>query len=204
VEVATQEPAKTGDPITLTATWKDKPDRRAVYTVNPSTKLVERMTTYRQHDGQWESVGFIEYLDYNKEIDPRLFQLDVPKDVITVDQINQKIGLEKGDLTKDEIAVKVVKEFFDALIAEDYAKAGLLLEGLPAERMKQLFGRFKFRRIVEIGKPLAGKHPDSTALQVPIKVEWEGGGQKKETRQFTPYVRPVHGHPDRWDICGGI
>ena len=41
-----------------------------MYAVNPNTKLVERMTTYRQHDGQWEQVGSIEYLDYNKEIDP--------------------------------------------------------------------------------------------------------------------------------------
>jgi hypothetical protein len=207
VEVTTQEPAKAGDPITLTATSKDDAAQRAVFTVNPNTKLVERMTKYCQHDGQWQPTGFIEYLDYNKEIDPRLFQLDVPKDVVTVDQINQNIGLVQGDLTKAEIAAKVVKEFFEALIAEDYAKAGLLLEGMPAEKMKEVFGRLKFHRIVEIGKPLAGKHPDPTALQVPAKVEVEGMRDKagtKEVHQFTPYVRPVHGRPDRWDICGGI
>jgi len=203
VEVATQEPAKTGEPITLTVTSKDNPNQRAVFTVNSSTKLVERMTKYRQHDGQWEQVGFIEYLDYNKEIDPEVFHLDLPKDVVTIDQINQTIGLEQGSLTKDEIAAKVAKEFFEALIAEDYAKAGLLLEGMPAEKMKEMFGRAKFQRIVEIGKPIAGVHPDPTAFQVPIKVEWEGSAGKG-VKQFKPYVRPVYGHPDRWGICGGI
>jgi hypothetical protein len=207
VEVVTQEPAKKGDPITLTATPKDSPNQRLVYSVNPSTKLVERMTISRQQDGQWEQTGCIEYLDYNEEIDPTVFQLDLPADVVTVDQIHQTIGLEQGDLTKDEVAAKVAREFFEALIAEDYAKAGLLLEGMPAEKMKEMFGRFKFLRIVEVGKPLAGKHPDPTALQVPIKVELEGTGSnvgRKEIHQFTPYVRPVYGRPDRWGICGGI
>jgi hypothetical protein len=207
VEIATEEPVKKGDPITLTVTSKGNTDQRNVVVVDPNTKLVTRMTIYRQHDGQWQQAGFIEYLDYNKEIDPGLFRLDVPKDVLTVDQINQTIGLEKGNLTNEEIAAKVVKEFFEALIAEDYGKAGFLLEGLPAEKMKEMFGRFRFLRIVEIGKPVAGKHPDPTALQVPIKLEWEGSGDKagkKEVKEFTPYVRPVYGHPDRWDICGGI
>ncbi len=44
-EVATKEPAKEGDPITLTAASKDNSDQRAVFTVNPNTKLVERVTT---------------------------------------------------------------------------------------------------------------------------------------------------------------
>jgi hypothetical protein len=203
-QISTEEPVKDGDPITLTATSKESPDKRAVYTVNPSTKLVERMTAYCQRDGQWEQVGQIEYLDYNKEIDPQVFQLDLPKDVTVIDQINQTIGLERGDLTEIEIATKVAKEFFEALIAEDYAKAGLLLEGMPAEKMKQMFGGFRFQRIVEVGKPVAGVHPDRTALQVPITVEYRDGESKAQQRKFTPFIRPVYGHPDRWGICGGI
>lgn len=297
VEVATQESATKNDPITLTVTSKDNPNRRGVYTVDPRTKLVERTTTYRQHDGQWEQVGSIEYLDYNKEIDPSIFQLDLPKDVTTVDQINQTIGLEQGDLTNEEIATKVAREFFEALIAADYRKAGLLYEGIPAEKMKEMFGRCKFQRVITVEKPLAGKHPDPTALQTPITVEFGGtkevrplmlvvrstdvtvakeaargcfealiredyakafhilnkaGGAegfssedmprfekmhkrvkylriveigepvqdakvgaskvpvklefelRSTQREFTPYVRPVHGHPDRWGICGGV
>ena len=116
---------------------------------------------------------------------------------------NLKIGLEKGNLTDSEIATKVAREFFEALIAEDYEKAGLLYEGIPAKKMKEVYGRFKFYRIVEIGKPIAGVgvHPDKT--QVPVKVEWEGTAGK-EVKQFDPYIRAVYGHPDRWGISGGI
>ena len=56
------------------------------------------------------------------------------------DQINPIVGLEKGDLTDEEIAAKVAREFFEAVIAADYRKAGLLYEGIPAEKMKETFG----------------------------------------------------------------
>jgi outer membrane lipoprotein-sorting protein len=304
VQVSTKEPAKAGEPITLTVTANDKSDRREVCEVDPNTKLVERVTTYHRHGDQWEQMQLIEYLDYNKEIDPKVFDLDLPKDVTTIDQINQQLGLEKGDLTKEEIATKVAKEFFEALIVEDYKKAGSLYEGIPAEKMKEMFGRFKFYGIVEIGEAASGMHPDLSALKVPVKVEWEMNDTKlvkpfsatvritdaekavkavrdfyeavikqdettayqifqeagivqegltadevkklketlehehvkflrivevgkpvphsengttevplkieleatagKQTREFSPYVRPVYGHPDRWGICGGI
>ena len=137
--------------------------------------------------------------EYNQEIDPQVFQLDLPKDVVTIDQTNQTIGLEKGDLTNDEIAAKVAKEFFEALIAKDYAKAGILLEGIPAEKMKEMFGRYQFQRIVAVGKPAPGPIPAMKALRVPVTVEVDG---KKQT--FAPLIRPVYSHPDRWGICGGI
>lgn len=172
-QVATKEPTQEGGPITLTVTYKDAPDKRQVCEIDPKTKLLRRVTTYRRQDGKWEQVELREFLDYNKEIDPKVFQLDLSKGITTINQIKQKPGLVKGDLTDEEIAKKVVREFFEALIAEDYEKAGLILEGMPAAKMKELFGRFKFLRIVEIGEPVRGKHPDKQALQVPAKVEWE-------------------------------
>jgi hypothetical protein len=128
----------------------------------------------------------VEYLDYNKEIDPKIFNLDLPKDVITVDQIKLKPGLVKGDLTDDQIAAKVAREFFEALIAKDYGKAGLMYGGIPAEKMKERFGSIQFSRIVEIGKPTAGLHPDPTALAVSVKVEC---GPRKWVQEFSPQVR---------------
>ncbi len=202
VEIDTQEPKQQGDPILLTVTDKHV-NKRVVVAVDPSTKLVERATLFVQQDGDWKQMGVIECFDYNQDIDPAVFQLEVPNDVTLIDQINNPVGMEVGDLTNDEIATKVVKEFFEALIAEDYGKAGILLEGTPADKMKEMLGRFKFLRIVEIGKPLAGKHPDPAAVQVPAKIEWQANGQQ-EIHEFTPYVRPVYGHPDRRVICGGI
>jgi hypothetical protein len=313
VQVASKAPAQAGKPITLTVTPEDKPDYRSVCEVNPNTKLVERMFICRRQGDQWKQEQLWEFLDYNKDIDPKVFHLDLPKDVLTVDQTSRKPGLVKGGLSDAQIAIKVARQFFEALIAEDYENAGRMYSGIPAERMKEEFGRFKFLQIVEIGKPtpFAANH----SLQVPVKVEWEGpdklvkpltasvrttdaevarktvreffealrsedydkagriseasgllvpewtsadekmnvkpslekmknlkaeferGHVKvariaeigrllvrpqsgtmevpvqvelqftsagKQVRQFSPYVRPVQGQPDRWEICGGI
>ena len=37
----------------------------------------------------------------------------------------------QGHLTGEQIVTKVVREFFEALIAENYDKAGLLYAGFP-------------------------------------------------------------------------
>lgn len=203
VEVESKEPGKEGKPITLTVTPKDKPGFRLVYEVDPKTKLAKRMIAYRGSGDQWEQTALTEYLDYNQQIDPKVFQLELPEDVVTVDQIHRKPGLVKGDLSDEQMATKVVREFFEALIAEDYEKAGLILEGMPGQKIKEVFGRFKFFRIVEIGEPKPAPNPLMRALQVPAKVEWEVEG-RKEVREFSPFVRPPHGQPDRRVICGGI
>jgi hypothetical protein len=83
----------------------------------------------------------------------------------------------QGDLTDEEIATKVARGFFEALIAGDYDKAGLMYSGLTAERAKELFGPMKILRIVETGKPTPGAVNHS--LAVPVKVEWEIKGLKK-------------------------
>ncbi len=200
-QVVTEEPGNKGEPVTLTVTSKAAPDRREVYEVDPKSKLVERVTVYRRHGDQWKQMSQREYLDYNKEISPGVFQLELPKDVFKIDQFHQEIGLAKGGLSDNEIATKVVREFFEALIAKDYKKAGTICSGMPAEKMKEGFGRVKFLRIVEVGKPAA--HSETRSLQVPVKVEWEAEG-KKGVRSFSPFVRAVHGQPDRWEIIGGI
>jgi hypothetical protein len=201
VQVATQLPAKDGDPIVLTVTSAHKPDEQHVYEVNSKDKLVERTTYYRRAGGKWEQVELRQYLDYNKPIDPKVFEPEIPNDATVFDQINRKPGLEKGGLTDDEIATKVVREFFEALIAGDYDKAGLIYEAAPAQKLRAGFGEIKFLRIVDIGKPTP--NPSIKALRVPAKVEVQIQGQTK-VEDFSPFVRPPYGQPDRRLISGGI
>lgn len=203
VQVVTKPPAKKGDPITLTVMSKDMPDRRAVYDVDPDSKLVKRVTEFRRRDDQWQQVELRTYLDYNQPIDPTVFQLDVPKDVITVDQLNRKIGLAKGDLSDNEIATRLAKEFVEAAIAEDFQKAGAIYGGIPAEELKRRFekARIKFLRLIEIGKPTP--NAKTRSLLVPVEVEVEVDG-KKMIIEISPSSRAVEGQPDRWQIIGGI
>jgi hypothetical protein len=209
VEIATKRPAKDGEPIVLTVTFKMNPDRRQVYEINPKAKLVERVTSYRLTGEKWEQVALRQYLDYNQPIDPKVFQPEMPKDVSVFDQIARKPGLVKGDLTEDEIAKKVVREFFEALIAGDYDKAGVIYEAMPGKKLKESLGETKFVRIIEIGKPtqpnalMRALQAPSKSLRVPAKVEIEIKG-RREVKDWSPFVRPPYGQPDRRVIHGGI
>lgn len=153
--------------------------------------------------GDYQFKGRQEILDYNQTIDPVMFTLQVPADAIRLDQVNNIVGLEKGDLSDQEIAVKVAREFFEALIARDYAKAGQLFEGMPAAQMEKFFGRINFIRIVSIGQPTPHPIPLTRFLCVPCEVEIEVDG-KKGIQKFKPNIRAVHGQANRWGIGGGI
>jgi hypothetical protein len=129
VQVAMQRPARDGEPITLTVTSKGDPNRRFVYEVDPGTKLVERVFEYRGRGEQWKQALEIDVLDYNKEIDPKVFQPDLPSDITTIDPSKMdfsRFGLAEGDLTDREIAAKVAGELFEALVGGTYQRLGQL------------------------------------------------------------------------------
>jgi ATP-dependent DNA ligase len=116
-------------------------------------------------------------------------------------------------ITDAEKAVKAVRDFYEAVIKQDettayqiFQEAGIVQEGLTADEVKKLketleHEHVKFLRIVEVGKPVP--HSENGTTEVPLKIELEATAGK-QTREFSPYVRPVYGHPDRWGICGGI
>ena len=119
-------------------------------------------------------------------------------------------GLVKGDLTEDEIAQKVVREFFQALIDGDHDMAGLIDGDEPGEKLRQRLGQTKFVRIIEIGKPRppsalirAIVGPEKPArVRVPAKLEVEIKG-RREASEIALFVRSVYGQPNRRVISGG-
>jgi len=201
VQIKIQESSAEGEPIIIT--MSKKPDLRIVYMVDPETKLLQQEESYKLKDGEYIFLGRIRYLDYNNPADSQIFVLKPPADVIRVDPTTQEIGLAKGELSDDEIAVEVVRQFFQALIAEDYTKAGRLFgEGfIPTDKMQQMFGHIKFLRIVSI-EP-AGSHPNpaTKGLVVPCTVEIEKDGQIHQWKEEFG-VRQVDDQPGRWTMCG--
>jgi hypothetical protein len=201
VQVETKEPVKKGDPVTVTVTFGKNPNRKDAYLVNSDTKLVEQYIKYLRKDQTWEIVARYEYLDYNKPIDPKIWQPDMPKDVMRVDQTTGKIGVAKGKLRDNEIAVKVAREFFEALIAKDYDRAGQIAEGMPGEYLKKWIkervGDISFVRIVEIGLPTPHPNKETCFLVVPVTAEVQKDG-KKSIQKFTLSSRAAYNQPDRW------
>lgn len=208
VKIEIDEPSNKAEPIVVTATYlpeSPKSGKREVLFVDRGTKLVTAVKFYRLKDGKYKYQGMQEFNDYNQPIEAKMFTLnDVPDEVIHIDQTTQKVGLAQGNLTNEEIAVEVARKFFEALIAADYARAGQLLEGTPADFIQKQFGQIKFLRIVSIGS--AGPHPNpgTKGLVVPCTVEIEKDGEKSEMKLNRLGVRQVHGQPDRWTIFGGI
>ena len=211
-KVQIDEPADETEPITVTSTnsaqVKDsgyEVDRTVLF-IDRTTKLVTRIEHYRQApDSTYELLGWTELYGYNQPIARGLFSLeDVPADVVRIDQTTQQIGLEQGDLSDEEIAVQVVREFYEAVIAKDYAKAGRLLEGAPAATMEELFKDLEIVRIVSIGQPKPHPTPGVGGFMVPCQLEIEKNGVKSIYTPYGPGVRPVYNQPHRWDIHGGV
>jgi len=209
IKIEIDEPSDKSKPIVVTATYlheSSSPQRRKVLFVDQATKLVTAVEFYQLKYGEYQYTGAQEYYDYNQRIEAKMFTLDdeVPADVMRIDQTIQEVGLVQGDLTDEEIAVEVARQFFEALIAQDYAQAGKLMEGIQADRMRQELGHIKFVRIISIGP--AGPHPNpkTGGLVVPCTVEIVKDGQITEWKPECLGVRQVLNQPDRWTIFGGI
>ena len=198
-DVKITEPEEEGDLITIEVVH-DK--GRDVFYVDPESKLLVRFEKQVLNGQDYVVTDAMEISGYNEPIDENVFTLgDLPKDVFVVDQVNQEIGLAQGNLSDDEIVVEVATQFFQALIDEDYAKAGLLMEGLPPERIKTIFHVVKFVRIVSIGKVVPHSIPGTRGLSVSCEIEMEHAETgERMTETMNPRIRKVQGSPDRWTI----
>jgi hypothetical protein len=206
IELKITEPADMTEPIVVTATvLKESSDLplypvggRVVFFVDQATRLVNSIELYVLEDGEYKKTMTVEYFDYNQPIDAKMFTLDnIPADVTRIDQTTGDVGLPQNGLTDDEIAVKIVREFFEALIAADYNKAGKLL-GVSGEKMHAMIGNVKVLRIISIGP--AAPHPKFTeGRRVPMAIEIEKDG-KIEREDDQAEVRRLFDRPDMWVI----
>jgi len=206
VNIEIDEPSNKSEPIVVTATYPpdgSRPGGRRILFVDQATKLVTAVEFYELKDGEYQQFGLTEYHAYNQPIDPAVFNIEdkVPADAMRIDQTAQEIGLVQGQLSDEEIAVEVVRQFIEALIAADYAEAGRLFAGLPAEFLEKKLAGVKYLRIVSIGEPTPSTFNNS--LKVPCEYEIEANGVKSVS-QSGIYVRPVHGQPGRWSVDGGF
>ncbi len=199
--IETTEPAAGGEPITLTVTSGEGGKYREVYKVDPETKLLQEFAKYRLKADRHDLTLRLKYLAYNDAVDPNAFTLVIPDDVMRVDQTVEDVGLARGDLSREQIAVSVARQLFEALIAKDYPRAGKVAGGFSGAWIRQKFDSTHFVRIVSIGQPTPAP-PETGALRVPCEIELETGGAR-EVKKYTLSIRPIYGRPGRWAISGG-
>lgn len=202
VKIEIDEPSDKAEPIVVTAT---SPRRRSVLLVDQATKLVTSIKSYQLKDGKYQYLSLMELNGYNQPIEAKVFTLDeVPAEVVRIDQTTQAVGLEQGSLTDEEVAIEVVRKFFEALIAKDYAKASQLFGGAPADFIQKQFGQMKFLRIISVGPAAEHPIPETKGLVVPCTVEVEKDGKIRQWKLEQIGVRQVYNQPGRWSIFGGI
>ena len=202
VELEINEPADKAEPIIVTATSTKEDDssfQRTVLYIDQATRLVNTIELYKLRNGEYENMKTLEFYDYNQPIDAKMFMFkDVSNDAEHIDLMT--IGLAQDNLSDEEIAVEVVRQFLEALIARNYDKASKLFPGVPADEIKEMFGELNIIRIVSMGKPIL--HSETNRLRVPFELEVETEGKINLWKKQGPYVQHLAGQPDRWAIGG--
>ena len=92
--------------------------------MDSETNLVLRMDTYEPYDPEDEGKAYvegneqysfgIEVLEYNKPLDPKIFQPNFPADTIIIDQTAGAVGMAQGDLSDKDVAYEVVRQAMEA------------------------------------------------------------------------------------------
>ena len=203
VEIEIEQPATKTKPVTVTATGLGDNAKRLVLLVNQDTNLVTSLKWYQLENGEYKYQGVMEYQDYNVPISAKMFDLDdeVPEDIEIIDTRVQDVGLAQGNLSDKEIAMKVVREFLEALIVKDYVKAARI-SGLPSpEKITQGWGKLRVVRIVSIDEPTPPAEPSRLfpnwqRVLCTIEVEKNEKEVQQQLQSFT--VRPVLGRRERW------
>ena len=208
MEVLTEIPENKAEPILVTATVLPDRETQIVLYVDQGTKLLLKEETFKLKNGDLVLVGTGEFYDYNQPIDPNMFTFDnVPADVTRVDQVDNVVGLEQGQMTDDEVAIEVVRRFWQAIIDGDYETAGQMLEGVPSSFIEEnLIKKLPFtaKKIISVGPVQPHPNPQTQGVVVPCTLEVERNGQTIQVPFDRIGVRQVYNQPGRWSIFGGL
>jgi hypothetical protein len=204
VEVEIAEPSDKTEPITMTVTYSlesSTPNQRKVLHIDPVTKLVSSIALYKLKSGEYQHDGTIELDEYNQSTNAQMFDLqnEIPPDVTHFDQTANDVGLAQGQLSDEEAAVEVVRQFLKSLIAEDYTRAGRLFL-MSASQLQQQFGRVKFLRIVSIGPAVPNPELETKGFNVPCTIEIEENGKRITPTLEGIKIQQLRNQPSRWVI----
>lgn len=210
-----EQPDDISQPIVITATSAEEDPylgHQAVVLVDQATKLVISLDTHKlvQKKGHFDMEDFnrIEFFDYNQSFSVDIFTLNVPDDVMVIDQFTNEVGLSQGDRSIEDTALEVVNRFVQSILDQDYETAGLMYGGVSAENIrealeKQLEG--EILKVVSIGPVKIHPNPDyeNIAFIVPCTLEYIEEGKNKQ-KTYNCVIREVDGQTGQWAISGGI
>jgi hypothetical protein len=205
--VDVNEPKDKAEPIIVTVTYpygsKSLKWKKVIY-INKATKLVARVEKYELRGKKFEHLKTLEYFDYNQPIDEMMFTLDgdVSCDAKVVDMTDVEAGMLQGDMTDEEVANEVTKQFFEAVIDKDFYRAGQLYLAAPDFLVEQAFMGANVVKIISMGIAHRDPDPDSNKMNTSCKFLIELGGQYYEINAFNINVAKADEETNCWIMTG--
>jgi hypothetical protein len=210
-QIEIEESSNKNEPIRITARYPagkysvatSLPPYTDVLVVDPVTKLVTRKEVYRVYKDHEELCGV--YKNYNTQpFDPNIFDIEKETSDDTIRIVHydvadsNNVGIDKDSSPSiEETDGVLIREFFDALIAKDYSRAGLLFGGMPPDEVKARFGDIKIVDLVSIGDRV--KSGDGLPSYYPciVEIEENDGMSQWQPRVHIGKVTP-HNIKRRW------
>ncbi len=133
----------------------DASDNLRIYTFDAETNLLETLEVYVHTDGEDVMVLQITDIEYNLDIDPALFTLELPENVIWYGQPKELANNEKYEQMGPK---ETTQAFFEACADEDWDEFLKFWSASAADqRIKDYLGGIE---IVSVGEPFkSGRYP---------------------------------------------
>ncbi len=202
------EPAQKNEPIAVTITYPEdhrSHEYKKVLYVDQATKLVTSIEKFKFENGKYQHVITLEFFDYNQQIDAMMFSLDgeVTDNAMLIEMPEDaEAGLVQGDMTDEEISVEVIRQFYEAIIAKDYDKAGLLYLAAPGFMVEKGYSGVNVIEITDISQARRDPDPDSDAMFCSCKALAEIGGELYEVDSKWMKVQRFDKDYGRWMLAG--
>jgi outer membrane lipoprotein-sorting protein len=167
-------------------------DHLKIYRFDAETKLLEELHIYVHADGRDVLVYRLVQADYNTELDPSLFHLELPENPIYFKSPEVLPDNKKyEDMTPKEAAIA----FFTACANEDWDEAVKFMgQTRVSQHFKDLMGGLE---IIEIGEPF--QSPSYAGWFVPYKLKLKSGNLKTHNLALRRDNRA-----NRFEYDGGI
>jgi len=213
INVDIDQPKQKSEPITVTVTYPENTRSekiQKVFHIDQATKLLIGIDKYELRKDELYLYQSMEFFDYNLPIDQMMFTLDdeVPADAKVSDLTDEQMGVPIGNMTREEVANEVIRQFFQAIIDKDYFRAGLMWEGTPpaifaniVEKATSNFEQIEIIEIRSIGKATPVSDPDSNTMRSSCNVLLDDNGRLYELPVHKMLVKPLSFQQDRWVIC---
>ena len=142
--------------------------------------FVKRIDHCRLRDGDWKIWNSVEVLEYNQPIDPVVFGLDLPDDVVILDQVNQAVGMVQGDLSEEDLAAKIVRLALESWRDGDFAHAGNLCGGITGGYLAEHMSAFRPAGEIVVGQAVSKGRSDWPCIEVACRYQVQRGSAKRD------------------------